>query len=165
MSNDLKADFGQAYVRAIAHAAGYFVQEANRAVDNDGVDLTLLLRDPTGSVRSPRLDVQLKTTACAGTADPIPVDLPNKNYEELIDTRLQVPRILVVVAVPTDSATWVDATDDRLLVRHCGYWHSLRGQPQTTNATTTRVSIARSNRFDVAAVKAIMDQVKQGGTP
>jgi hypothetical protein len=165
MSNDLKADFGQAYVRAIAHAAGYFVQEANRAVDNDGVDLTLLSRDPTGSVRSPRLDVQLKTTACAGTADPFPVDLPIKNYTELSDIRLQVPRVLVVVAVPTDPATWVDATDERLLVRHCGYWHSLHGQTQTTNTTTARVLIARDNRFDVAAVKAIMDRVKNGGKP
>ncbi|MFH0902505.1 MAG: hypothetical protein V2A73_17895 [Pseudomonadota bacterium] len=55
--NDLKAEFSHAYVRAVAHAAGFFVQEANRTFDGDGVDLTLLARSPEGTVRSPRLVV------------------------------------------------------------------------------------------------------------
>ncbi len=55
-SNDLKAELSHAYVRAVAHAAGYFVQEGNRAFDSDGVDLTVLERGNRGVVRSPRLD-------------------------------------------------------------------------------------------------------------
>jgi len=35
--------------------------------------------------------------------------------------RLQVPRILVVVVVPGDVASWVRATEEELVLRHCGY--------------------------------------------
>ena len=126
--NDLKAEFGQAYVRAIAHAAGYFVQEAGRNMDADGIDLTMFNRSAEGPVRSPRLDIQLKTTTKPITADPFDFDLPIKNYNDLRAAPVQVPRILVVVVVPKDAATWVNATEESLLLRHCGYWISLRGQ-------------------------------------
>lgn len=44
--NDLKAEFSQAYVRAVAHAAGYFVNEPGRMMDGDGVELTVFSRGP-----------------------------------------------------------------------------------------------------------------------
>jgi Domain of unknown function (DUF4365) len=77
--NDLKAEFSHAYMRAVAHAAGYFLQEANRVFDGEGVDLTLLARASGGIVRSPRLDLQLKATAAAVTEAPFPFDLEVKN--------------------------------------------------------------------------------------
>jgi len=163
--NDLKSEFSHAYVRAIAHAAGYFVQEANRPFDGDGVDLTLLARGPGGVVRSPRLDLQLKATAAAVTEDPFPFELDVKNFEELRSEILQVPRILVVVIVPTDQTNWVSATEKELTVRHCGYWKSLRGVAATTNTATVRVHVQRSSCFHVSELQAIMDRVQAGGLP
>ena len=163
--NDLKSEFSHAYVRAVAHAAGYFVQEANRAVDSDGVDLTLMERGNGGVVRSPRLDLQLKATAQLVTDDPFPFDLDIKNYNELRSETFQVPRILVVVVVPTERASWVTATEQELTVRHCGYWLSLRGGAATANAATVRVRIPRSSCFHVADIKAIMTRIQSGGLP
>lgn len=163
--NDLKAEFSHAYVRAIAHAAGYFVQEANRPFDGDGVDLTLLARGPGGAVRSPRLDLQLKATARPPLADPFPFDLDVKNYEELRSQLLQVPRILVVVVVPEDPATWVSATEQELTVRHCGYWKSLRGFAGTNNTAAVRVQMPRAAKFHVAELQSIMNRVQAGGLP
>lgn len=163
--NDLKSEFGCAYVRAVAHAAGYFVQEANRGFDGDGVDLTLLSRSASGTVRSPRLDVQVKTTAGAITEDPFPFDLSIKNYDELRSTQLQVPRILVVVAVPEDVEEWVTASGDQLVLRRCGYWKSLGGEPAVENTATLRVRIGRDACFHVEQVRAMMERIREGGNP
>ena len=163
--NDLKAEFSHAYVRAVAHAAGYFVQEANRAFDADGVDLTVLARSAGGSVRSPRLHLQLKATATPASEDPFPFDLGIKNFDELRDDTLQVPRILVVVVLPPDAADWVTATEHELTMRHCGYWTSLRGRPESSNSATVRVHLPRSARFHVAELQAIMSRIRQGGLP
>jgi hypothetical protein len=79
------------------------------------------------TVRTPRLNLQLKATATPVTEDPFTFDLPVKNCDELRSASLKVPRILVGVVVPEDAASWVSATEDALLLRHCGYWKSLRG--------------------------------------
>lgn len=165
--NNLKEAFSHAYVRAIAHAAGYFVHEANRSEDDDGVDLTILSRGAGGTVRSPRLDLQVKGTAKLGSEDslqdPFPFDLPTKNYDELRSSaEFQVPRILVVVIMPDDVAQWVSATEQDLVMRHCGYWKSLRGEPASDNDTMQRVKLSRSARFHVDQVKEIMDRIREG---
>jgi hypothetical protein len=167
MLNDLKAEFSQAYVRAIAHAAGYFVLEANRNMDSDGVDLTVFARTSVGNtIRSPRLDIQLKATAVQVTEDPIPFDVEAKNHVELCATDFQIPRILVVVYLPNDTPTsWVKATEEELVLRKCGYWISLMGQTPTSNSTTHRVRIPRSNCFHVAQLQDIMSRISSGGTP
>jgi hypothetical protein len=164
MLNDLKADLGQAYVRAVAHAAGFFVQESQRALDSDGVDLMILERGVRGVARSIRLDVQLKATAEPIREDSFPVDLSVKNYDELRAAG-QVPSILVVVALPADMRDWVSATEQELIVRHCGYWHSLRGAEGSANATSVRVRIPRSSFFHVDQLQAIMERIRQGGHP
>ncbi|MEY4577307.1 MAG: hypothetical protein RL701_2010 [Pseudomonadota bacterium] len=167
--NDLKADFGQAYVRAISHAAGFFVQEANRAMDADGVDLTLFARGAGGTVRSPRLELQLKTTASIASlsagAEDLPFDLEIKNYDELRSEDVQVPRILVVVSVPQDIADWVKSSEQELTLQHCGYWTTLRGAAPVTNATTKRVHLKRSNCFHVAQVQSLMQRLRAGELP
>ena len=56
-----KQEFSKAYVKAIAAAAGYATQEPT--VDDDSVDLGVVARGGGGTVRSPRLDLQLKCTA------------------------------------------------------------------------------------------------------
>jgi hypothetical protein len=74
-----------------------------------------------------------------------------KNYNDLRINAL-VPRILVVVLVPENLADWLVQSEDELLMRHCGYWVSLRGLPETPNATTVTVELRRSNQFTVEAV-------------
>lgn len=162
--NDLKAEFSLAYVRAVAHAAGYFIQESNRTFDSDGIDLTLLCRSAHGIVRSPRLDIQVKATSDDLMKRKFfPYDLDIKNYNELRDTHLQVPRILVVVLVPKDIKLWVHTSDKGLLLRKCGYWKSLRGESQTDNKTSIRINMDCSACFHVKQVASIMDRIQAGG--
>jgi len=155
----------KAFVRAVAAAAGFRVQDGTEP-DDDSVDLTIAARGPMGTVRSPKLDVQLKCWLGRPASDPTwPYDLKAKNHEELRHDDVQVPRVLVVVAVPEDIAMWVEQDEERLLMRHCAWWTSLRGEPATANTATVRLHIPRAQVFDVEGLKAIMARLGQGGTP
>jgi len=76
-----------------------------------------------------------------------------------------VPRILVVVLVPENLADWLVHSEDELSMRHCGYWVSLRGQLETSNATTVTVELPRSNQFTVEAVVSMFQRISNGGFP
>ena len=157
--------FSLAYVRAVAATAGFRVQDGPHP-DDDSVDLTLSARGPGGTVRAPKLDLQLKCQRGRPADAPTwPFDLKAKNYEDLRHADVQVPRILVVVAVPDELGAWLDQDEDRMLMRHCGYWLSLRGQSASTNNTTVRVQVPRAQLFNVPGLHAIMTRLGQGGLP
>ncbi|MFN8827564.1 MAG: DUF4365 domain-containing protein [Planctomycetota bacterium] len=165
IDNDLKSAFGLAFVRAVAHCAGFLTAEPNRELDGDGVDLMVFARDEHGLVRSPRIELQVKTTQQAAEGDPIPFDLRAKNHDERIDPSWQVPRILVVVFVPPRREQWIDCEPEQLVLRRAGYWCSLRGQPRVANGSMVRVRIPRANLLDVTAIRGIMARVRGGKQP
>ncbi len=156
---NLKAEFGLVYVRAVAYAAGFFVQESSRMMDADGIDVSLFSRDKFGLTRSPRLDIQIKTSVLGQTAETVVHDLSAKNYDELRSSNFQVPRILVVVIVPELRRDWLAWTSDSLSLKRCGFWRSLLGQPESTNATKVRVKIAADAVLSPAALSEIMQRV------
>jgi len=159
-----KQEFSKAYVKAIAAACGYATHEPS--VDDDSIDLGISGRGGNGTVRSPRLDLQLKCTGRDLVGDAT-VDFPlkRKNYDDLRPENVMVPRILVVVTVPQDVNDWTFHTEQELLLRHCGYWHSLRGMPSTENPTTVTVNIPRTQLFDVSGLQSIMNRISDGGLP
>jgi Domain of unknown function (DUF4365) len=169
--NQRKEQYSFAYIRAVAAAAaGYTVDE--RSVDDDSVDLQISSRSKLGTVKSPKLELQAK---CLGEGllkdDDFNYPLKLKNYDDLRDQDVQVPRILVVVRVPTDDAEWISGSDDSLIVRHCAYWLSLRGLPaysgnakESDNAKVT-VRLPQVQRFDVDGLRAIMDRVGRKELP
>lgn len=141
-------------------------------IDDDGVDWTIAAgRSPAGGIRSPKLDVQLKSTGVDGVpADDegtLAYDLRQKDYDRLILDDYQVPRILVLMTqLPTDALqAWTPVHHDGVIVRHCLYWVSLRGFPDSGNSVTTRVQVPHSQRFDAAALTLIIDGIRQGVSP
>ena len=154
---DLQSQFSLAYAQAVASVAGFFVQNAGRGFDKEGIDMTVLRRGPRGSTTSTRLDLQVKSYTGEAQGDPWPYDLDVKAYRDLIPTDYQVPRVLVVVRVPSDVQDWMAHSEDQLLLRRCGYWLSLRGAAPTSNTSTTRVQISRSNLFDAAGLTSLMN--------
>jgi hypothetical protein len=157
-------EFSRAFVHAVVSVAGFrLVPPA--VPDDDSVDLSIAARGPLGTVRSPRLDVQLKCFRGLVETDPWSFPLKRKNYDELRHVDFQAPRILVVVAVPESIEGWLEQDETRLLLRRCGYWLSLRGLPPTGNVHTLSVQIPRGNVFSVESVKAMMQRVGNGGWP
>lgn len=164
-----KEQYSFAYIRAVA-AAGFTVDE--RSVDDDSVDLQISSRSKLGTVKSPKVELQAKCLGEGvfdGTDFGYPLKL--KNYDDLRDPGVQVPRILVVVRVPTNETQWLQGADDGLVVRHCGYWCSLRGHPAyaglAINPENARVKVRlpRDQRFDVEGLRAMMDRVGRKELP
>lgn len=159
-----KEQFSFAYVRAVAAVAGFGVFEPS--VDDDSIDLQIASRSTAGTIKRPRVELQVKCTE----GEPLEADgfsyaLKIKNYNDLRDPEVLVPRILVVVRVPTDLAEWVAVSDEQLTVRRCGYWTSLRGMAETDNTETVSVRLQREHRFTVEGLRAIMTRIAEGEQP
>lgn len=156
--NDRKERFSMAYIAAVAAHAGFHV--GSPGIDRDSVD-GILMGD-TG--RRPRIEFQAKATArdLLGP-DSLSFPLPIKNYDDL-RTYCLVPRLLIVVVLPANDEDWLDHTEEALILRHCGYWVSLAGMPESANQTSVTVSIPRGQRFDPLSLKALMAKAQQEQT-
>jgi hypothetical protein len=118
-----------------------------------------------GKILSPRLELQLKCTS-RGILDEnyIKYPLNLKNYNDLKINAL-VPRILVVVLVPEKIIDWIKQTESELCLRHCAYWVSLRGMPDTENTTNVTIEVPRSNQFTPLSLQAIIQRISFGDLP
>lgn len=163
--NQRKEQFSHAYVRAVASAAGYTVSRPE--VDDDSLDLSIKARGGSGKRRSPQLDIQLKSTARDVLSEHhLRFPLNKKNYDELRPTNMHIPRILIVVIIPDDISEWLfQDQENHLLLRHCGYWYSLRGLPDSGNTTSVTLSIPRKQKFTVEALDSLMAMIGQGEVP
>lgn len=156
--------FSKAFVRAIASVAGYMATPPE--LDRESVDLQLAGVGAKGTKHSPYLDVQIKCTAEDDlTPGSFSYPLKIKNYDDLRDTELAVPRLLIVVIVPNDIDYWIEVSEAELVLRHCAYWHSLYDACPTTNTTSITVTIDRANVFDVDALNQLMATVAEGNAP
>lgn len=148
------------YVRAVASRGGFAVEEVRR--DRDGIDLHIHARGRIGSgaVHSPVLGVQLKSTALDPSAEHerIAFDLKVKNYNDLTSPTL-IPRVLVVFLLPEDPTMWLTCTEDALVLRRSAYWLSLWKLPPTTNESTARVHLPRSQVFDTPCVRRLLETI------
>ncbi|QFS52810.1 DUF4365 domain-containing protein [Nostoc sphaeroides] len=161
--NQQKEQFSITYIRAIAAVAGYSLYRPE--VDNDSVDLGIVSRGGTGKILSPRLELQLKCTARDILDENyIKYPLNLKNYNDLKINAL-VPRILVVVLVPEKITDWIKQTEDELCIRHCAYWVSLRGMPDTENTTNVTIEIPRSNQLTPLSLQTIIQRISFGDLP
>ena len=156
-----KEQFSHAYVRATASVAGFGTSVP--AVDDDSVDLELSGRSVNGRPLRPRLEIQLKCTAENFIrGDQVVYPLKRKNYDELRITNVLVPRLLVVIQVPRSEEEWLRHSEEELVLRRCGYWISLAGRTDTTNTSTVSISIPRTNVFDVAGLRNLMERAGLG---
>jgi hypothetical protein len=159
-----KEQFSRAYVQAVAACAGF--AWSTPSVDDDSVDMVLHQTGGAGTIRSPRVELQLKCTAAQTPVDDtFSYSIKLKNYDDLRDTNLLVPRILVVVLVPDDPDQWIGHSEAELALRRCGYWVSLRGLPPSENETGQGVRIPRAQKFTVESLQAIMQRIGQGDLP
>ncbi len=160
--NEQKQQLSVAYVHAVAARAGYACQF--QVVDNNSVDVQLAARGMVHSkavVRSPKIDIQLKATSLHTLAtDRFAFPLPLKNYNDLREESL-VPRLLVVLLLPKDDKQWLEQTENEMISRHCAYWKSLLGQPETPNTTSVTVHMLRNQQFSVDSLRAMMEKISR----
>ena len=145
------------YIRAVASAAGYDVTRPE--IDMDSVD-GLLLSD---AGRRPRVEFQAKaTTRNLLRTDGIHFPLPVKNYDDIRIEKPLIPRILIVLLMPSEETNWLTQTGDELCQRHCAYWRSLEGEPAVPNPQNVTVILPLDNMFSGNQLNGLMDKVERG---
>ena len=159
--NIQKELFSYAYIHAVASATGYS-SEITKEKDRYGIDLTISGEEGNSF---PQLDVQAKCTSMElSNEEVIRYSLKLKNYKDLRKENITVPRILVVVFVPDKIEYWLQQSEQEMCMNYCGYWKSLRGDPETKNTRSVTVALSRNNLFNVDALKSLMQNVAAGGT-
>ena len=160
-----KAQFSLAYAHAIATGAGFKLYDPR--VDDESVDVGLAQTGGNGTVRSPRLEVQLKCTEQQLLKEEgVHFPLKRKNYDDLRDANLMVPKILVVMLVPPDLAQWLTQVPEQQICLHRhAWWMSLRGAEERAGVETPTVILPRAQLFNPAALTTIMQRLAAGGTP
>ena len=160
--NQRKEQFSNAFVQAVASVAGFALSKPN--VDEDSIDWTISARSSQQTPKRPKLDVQLKCTSTLQTSgDAFSFPLKIKNYDDLRVEEVHVPRILVVVSVPERIEDWLTQTPEQMILKKCGYWVSLRGQPSTINSETVTVRVPADQVFTPEAVRAILQRISDEG--
>jgi hypothetical protein len=164
--NHRQEALSRAYVQAIAACCG---MGSSKPDPDYGIDLTLHDITPVGRRRTEsgyKLDIQAKSTTLASVQEThIRYDLDVNNYDDLRLSTGGCPRILVVLLLPKDESHWFTQTEDELVLRHCSYWVSLRGQEPSRNRKTVRIQVPRVNVFSADALRGIMNRLKEGGVP
>jgi hypothetical protein len=162
--NQQKEQFSIAFLRATVAVAGYACY--NSDVDDDSVDCGIAASGTSELPRRPRVELQLKCSArLIVHENEVRFPLKIKNYDDLREEELLVPRILVVVLVPEDVGDWLRQSEEELVLRHCGYWTSLRGQPPTENMETVTVTVPRSQQFTVEALQQMIKRIHDRELP
>lgn len=163
-TNTQKEEFSYAYVKAVASVAGCAVEQKPRAIDNAGIDLTIVVPGEIGEILFPKFDAQIKCTSSQTVfhSNSIKFPLDVKNYNKLRHEKPLTPQLLIVVLVPTDIHGWMSISEDETLVKRCGYWISLKGKPHTNNSSTITIDIPRSNLFTPSALSLIMHKIAHG---
>lgn len=163
--NIQKEEFSYAYIYAVVSAAGYSCQISSRPMDIGGIDVIISGEEQEYSLYPPRLEIQVKSTSTDIIDDKfVRYPLKLKNYNELRKPKTLVPKILVVVLIPNELSEWVRQSETELCVRRCGYWLSLKGQPETRNTESVTVYLPRTQLFSVDSLKNIMQQIETRGT-
>lgn len=147
-------------MRAVVSTAGYAV---SRYEVDEGMDWIIVGEGVQGVNPNPKVDVQLKCTQnIRDFGDKFAYDLNVSNYRRL-RTESSIPSILVVVFVPDNVGDWLDQSEDRLLMRKCGYWLCLQGYAETDNDETIAVHIPKSNMFTPSTVQDMLLAVATNG--
>lgn len=106
------------------------------------------------------LDIQLKsTTKAILTTNEVLYDLDVRSYEILRRSTHGSPMYLVLFVMPADRAEWIAHSEDRLELRCCAYWLSLRRAAAVPNTNSIRVHIPRQNQFTPTALTRIMEAI------
>lgn len=109
------------------------------------------------------IDVQAKSSTLAQVDEGnIVHDFEVRSYNDLCDTAVGAPRVLVLLVLPENEAEWMTLSEEMLVLRQCAYWLSLKGAPPSDNVSRVRIRIPRTQVLSAGALKELMNRVREG---
>jgi hypothetical protein len=147
--------YGEAFVRALAASAGLVVSRAD--LDVTGEDFTIGFPGRRGSLRHPKIEVQVKSWCHPGGNTTMwRYRMRAEHYNELAGDLFYLPRYLFLVIVPADAEQYTSVANDAMRLHHAGYWASFADQPQVVQARTITVDVPRHNLLTAASLRNLL---------
>lgn len=149
-----------AYIQAVCAKCGWACEIQKQDYGTD-VDIKYIKNfNGTRRATGHTLRVQAKSTASPLFENgSLVFDLAVKNYNDLCNIEVGSPIILVVYCMPSDENDWLCIGTNATVLKHCGYWISLRGNTRSENETTQRIRIPSNNVFDETALNDMMERI------
>ncbi|MCT1577048.1 DUF4365 domain-containing protein [Oceanobacillus kimchii] len=162
----IKEGLSRAFVSACANRAGMNCEINGREYDY-GFDGTFIdvrvMENGRRSETGFKIDFQLKSTINLTINETeVIYSLDSKNYNDLVEVNVGTPRILVLFYLPSDSNDWLSINEERLELKKCAWWCSLKGQEPTSNVSTVNIHIPKSQMLNVEEIGKLMSLVKGG---
>jgi len=150
---------GEGFVFALASSAGLLISRPS--LDIDGVDWLIGFPGQLGTVRSPKIEVQVKSWSTPeGDDSAWAYRMRLGHYNALAGVGFEVRRYLVLVIVPADVAGYATCDHDAMRMSHAAYWTSLADRPVLpatgTEAKTVVVAVPRSNLLTPETLKTLV---------
>lgn len=167
---NIEAELSYAYLHAVVSKAGAACREANRVEDGNGIDAILTAWGPFEGARY-RSEVSLNVQLKATTATPRDTGTHLSYYvagesrvHDLRDEGVVVPRILVVLFLPSDASQWLEHKEEGLVLRRCAYWVSLRGSPLPTSGGSP-IYLPKGQMFSPESLRDLAHNVAREQIP
>ncbi|GAA4697846.1 DUF4365 domain-containing protein [Phytohabitans rumicis] len=158
---------GEAFIYALASAAG--LCSARPAPDYDGIDWQIAHPGPKGALRSPKIELQVKTCSAPVERDDCwRYRLLVRHYNLLAGPGFQVPRHLALVIVPESAEHYAHCGPESMLLSHAGYWLSLADHevlPEDDESPkTVAILVPKRNLLTVETLSALVSGDLKGAT-
>lgn len=159
--NDIMAELSYAYLHAVAARAGFGCKVGSRIDDGASVDAFVRVDEKMASdsvLWNFDIEVQLKATKQVLT------EIEGrysyffkgiKRYDRLRDPGSPLPKLLVVLLLPSDPTQWLTLDENSLISRKCAYWVSLEGAPASDNNTGKTIAIPKSQLLTVGGLREV----------
>ncbi|MFJ2632733.1 DUF4365 domain-containing protein [Streptomyces sp. NPDC087422] len=154
----------EGYVASVAATAGCAMEHVRR--DIYGMDALLVRPASETGKQEVSVFAQLKNTTTI-LPDPAKASFSyqfkkREYFDRLAMDRRDPQAILIVMATSYRQAEWTNASHERLEVKHCCYWLSLKGENARAGVESPTVRIPTKNIFDAAALTTILDKLDRG---
>ena len=168
---NIEAELSYAYLHAVASHAGMSCRVASSHEDDNGIDAVVTAWGPFqngGDYSEVDLKVQLKATISPPAEDNGTLSYFLKGVERYNDLRAEtiaIPRILVVLFLPSSIEQWLEHTSQHLALRRCAYWQSLRGAPPTANGSGATIKLPTDQEFNPQSLKRLAARLSRRDIP
>lgn len=159
-TSQIQRKISEAYIRAIVAKAGYDITIPGEF--DSGEDFEIIpIEQNRGKLgkRLKPLHIQLKSSYDYETNienNCINYDLDVKNYNQLVESDRYLPFILVLYCMPKTDEDWLSVSSEGTMLKYCGYWTWLSGEPISNNLSTKRISISLKRIFNEESLKEII---------
>lgn len=92
----------------------------------------------------------------------IKYNLEVKNYNDLVDEEVGTPRILIVYKMPQDKYEWIKVNTEKVTLKNCAWWCSLKGKKVSDNNQKKTIYIPKNQIFDEKALITLMNKIRKG---